>query len=150
MLDIDYPAGKISLEELEDMCRQLVERGPEHIVVTGIPFNSKQIMNFIYNRDEKEEYRIVMVDRIGGDRSGTGDVISSIIAGMYRSSLIASMSNVRPAVEASEYLDKNNIQIIENRDNFLYMNVRRQPKSRGGGSSGGGGGSSGGGHGGSF
>ena len=83
LLDIDYPAGKISLEELEDMCRQLVERGPEHIVVTGIPFNSKQIMNFIYNRDEKEEYRIVMVDRIGGDRSGTGDVISSIIAGMY-------------------------------------------------------------------
>lgn len=83
LLDIEYPAGKISLEELEDMCRQLVERGPEHIVVTGIPFNSKQIMNFIYNRDDKEEYRIVMVDRIGGDRSGTGDVISSIIAGMY-------------------------------------------------------------------
>lgn len=77
-------------------------------------------------------------------------VAAIIIAGMYRSSLIASMSNVRPAVEASEYLDKNNIQIIENRDNFLYMNVRRQPKSRGGGSSGGGGGSSGGGHGGSF
>lgn len=83
LLDIEYPAGKISLEELEDMCRQLVEKGPEHIVVTGIPFNSKQIMNFIYNRDDKEEYRIVMVDRIGGDRSGTGDVISSIIAGMY-------------------------------------------------------------------
>jgi pyridoxine kinase len=24
-----------------------------------------------------------MVDRIGGDRSGTGDVISAVIAGMY-------------------------------------------------------------------
>ena len=24
-----------------------------------------------------------MVDRIGGDRSGTGDVIAAIIAGMY-------------------------------------------------------------------
>lgn len=81
LLDMEYPEGKISLEELEEMCRQLVEKGPEHIVVTGIPFNNKQIMNFIYNRDE--EYRIVMVDRIGGDRSGTGDVISSIIAGMY-------------------------------------------------------------------
>ncbi len=83
LLDVEYPKGKIGLEELETMCRQLTEKGPEHIVVTGIPFNNKQIMNFIYNRDDKEEYRIVMVDRIGGDRSGTGDVISSIIAGMY-------------------------------------------------------------------
>ena len=81
LLDVEYPAGKISLEELEGMCRQLVEKGPEHIVVTGIPFNNKQILNYIYNQDE--EYRIVMVDRIGGDRSGTGDVISSVIAGMY-------------------------------------------------------------------
>ena len=30
-----------------------------------------------------EDFQIVMVDRIGGDRSGTGDVIAAIIAGMY-------------------------------------------------------------------
>ena len=79
-------------------------------------------------------------------------VVGAIIIGvMYRSSLIASMSNVRPAVEASEYLDKNKVKITERRDNFLYVNVSRQPKSRGGGHGGsGGGGNSGGGHGGSF
>lgn len=67
--------------ELAEMCALLAKQGPEHIVVTGIPYNSKQIMNFVYSKGE--EPRIVMVDRIGGDRSGTGDVISSIIAGMY-------------------------------------------------------------------
>ena len=49
--------------------------------MTGIPFHKNQIMNYIYSKDE--EPRIVMVDRIGCDRSGTGDVISSVIAGMY-------------------------------------------------------------------
>ena len=79
-------------------------------------------------------------------------VVAIFIGVMYRSSLIASMSNVRPAIEASEYLVKNSIKLIENRDTFLYMNVQRQPKRSGGGRSGGGGGQGGGSssHGGSF
>ena len=79
-------------------------------------------------------------------------VISIFIGVMIRSSLIASMSNVRPAIEASEYLDKGSLQLTENRDTFLYMNVQRRPKSRGGGGHNGVGGSSGGGggRGGSF
>ena len=75
-------------------------------------------------------------------------VVSTIIGIMFRSSLIASMSNVRPAIEASEYLDKNSVNINESRDTFLYMNVQRRAKSSsrssGGRSSGGGGGSRGG------
>ena len=81
LLDVEYKDGRFSTDELEKMCRELVKKGPKHIVITGIPFNKHQIMNFIYSTDE--ETRIVMVDRIGGDRSGTGDVISSVIAGMY-------------------------------------------------------------------
>ncbi len=81
LLDRDYEEGKIGLGRIEAMCDELADRGPRHIVVTGIPFNNKQILNFVYNRGE--EHQIVMVDRIGGDRSGTGDVISSIIAGKY-------------------------------------------------------------------
>ncbi|MCR5796909.1 MAG: pyridoxamine kinase [Eubacterium sp.] len=81
ILDIDFGNGKFSTDELHDMCQKLSERGPEHIVVTGIPFHKKQIMNYIYSKDEDPQ--IVMVDRIGADRSGTGDVISSVIAGMY-------------------------------------------------------------------
>ena len=81
ILDIDYGNGKFSIDELHDMCKDLSEKGPDHIVVTGIPFHKKQIMNYIYSKDEDPQ--IVMVDRIGEDRSGTGDVISSVIAGMY-------------------------------------------------------------------
>jgi pyridoxine kinase len=81
LTDVKYRTEGFNDAELAEMCRMLTEQGPEHIVVTGIPYNSKQIMNFVYSKGE--EPRIVMVDRIGGDRSGTGDVISSIIAGMY-------------------------------------------------------------------
>lgn len=81
LTDVKYREEGFNDAELATMCQKLVEQGPEHIVVTGIRYNSKQIMNYVYSKGE--EPRIVMVDRIGGDRSGTGDVISSIIAGMY-------------------------------------------------------------------
>ena len=81
LTDVKYRNEGFSDAELAEMCHILTEQGPEHIVVTGIPYNTKQIMNYVYSRGE--EPRIVMVDRIGGDRSGTGDVLSSIIAGMY-------------------------------------------------------------------
>lgn len=81
LTDVEYGSGEFSDIELAKMCQKLTEQGPEHIVITGIPYNSKQIMNYVYSKGE--EPRIVMVDRIGEDRSGTGDVISSIIAGMY-------------------------------------------------------------------
>lgn len=80
LLDVDYMGGNVSLDSLREMCGKLLDQGPEHIVVTGIPLTGKQIMNFICSKNE--EYSIVMVDRIGGDRSGTGDVISAIITGM--------------------------------------------------------------------
>lgn len=76
-----YPTQRPSFHELKSMCEELSLQGPTHIVVTGIPFNEKQILNFIYNKDE--DYQIVMVDRIGKDRCGTGDVIASVIAGHY-------------------------------------------------------------------
>lgn len=81
LVDRPYPKKLPSFEELNEMCEELSQKGPKHIVVTGIPFNDKQILNFIYNRDE--DFQIVMVDRIGKDRSGTGDVIASVIAGSY-------------------------------------------------------------------
>ena len=81
LTDTEYRTEGFTDAQLGEMCSKLAEQGPEHIVVTGIPYNSKQIMNYVYSKGE--EPRIVMVDRIGGDRSGTGDVISSIIAGMY-------------------------------------------------------------------
>ncbi|MCI9049836.1 MAG: pyridoxamine kinase [Coprobacillus sp.] len=80
-----YPMKLPSFDELEEMCQELSKQGPSHIVVTGIPFNDKQILNFIYNKGE--DYQIVMVDRIGKDRCGTGDVIASVIVGSYLNGL---------------------------------------------------------------
>lgn len=81
LLDLPYPDHTVTIEELKKMCIALAAQGPKHIVVTGIRFNKTQIANFIYNKDE--DFQMVMADRIGGDRSGTGDVIASVIAGMY-------------------------------------------------------------------
>lgn len=100
LLDLDYPEGQISFDEIEQMCKELSKQGPKHIVVTGIDIEGKQIANFIYNEDSS--HQIVLTDRIGGDRSGTGDVISSIIAGMCMNghSLYDAVS------KAAEYVSK--------------------------------------------
>lgn len=79
-------------------------------------------------------------------------VVLAIFCGvMIRSALIGSMSNVRHAMEATDYLKRNTVNFTEKRDTFLFKNVKRRPRSGGGnrGSGGHGGGSHGGG-GGSF
>ena len=76
-------------------------------------------------------------------------VIAVIIGFLIRSWLIGSMSNVKFASEATNYLKRDSIRMTEERDTYLYTNVTRHQKSRGSNSSsggrGGGGGSSGGG-----
>lgn len=72
---------------------------------------------------------------------------------MVRSWLMSSMSNVKPAIAATDYLKRETVKLILNRDTYLFTNVARMPKASGGAhmSNGGGrGGSSGGGGGGSF
>lgn len=73
-------------------------------------------------------------------------VIALFLGVMIRSSLIGSMSNIRHAAQAIDYLKKNTVRLTENRNTFLFRDVKRRPKSGGGGRSGGGHG--GGGHGG--
>ena len=76
--------------------------------------------------------------------AATMAVLLAILGGLgIRSALIGSMSNVHHAMEAIDYLKKNTVKFTENRDTFLFMNVRRRPRGGGGG-----GGSRGGGHGG--
>ena len=71
-------------------------------------------------------------------------ILLAIVIGFFiRSWLIGSMSNVKFASEARDYLKRNSIKMIEERDNYLYTNVSRRPKQRnsngrGGGRSGGG------------
>lgn len=73
-------------------------------------------------------------------------LIAIVLGFMIRSWLIGSMSNVKFASEATDYLKRNTIRLNEQRDTYLYTNVSRRPKQKssgggrrsGGGSSGGG------------
>lgn len=109
LMDVDYRDGDFSPAELEAMCQQLSFQGPKHIVVTGI-HHDKQIMNFVFSRGETP--KTIMVDRIGGDRSGTGDVISAVIAGMHLNGHSFYDSVKRATEFASKcisYCEKNNV-----------------------------------------
>lgn len=80
LLDVVYPA-KIPLEEqLEKMCEKLSKRGPKKIVITGLP-RGRYIENFIYQKGKPSQK--IIVRKIGGDRSGTGDVFTAVLAGSY-------------------------------------------------------------------
>lgn len=116
LLGREYPKGKVTLDQLQNMCQELAKKGPKHIVVTGINLNQTQIANYIYNSSsgapDEEDFQMVMVDRIGGDRSGTGDVISSIIAGMYMNghSLYESVKCAADFVsKCIRYCEENNV-----------------------------------------
>lgn len=73
--------------------------------------------------------------------------IAIICAGIFRSNLIASMSNVHQATSATDYLKRDTVKINETKDTYLFTNVTRRKKNKGSSRSGSGGG--GGGHGGS-
>lgn len=64
-------------KELQKMAEQLSENGPEKIVITGIQ-QGMYVANFCYERG-REGYLIRTV-KVGTQRSGTGDIFTSIIA----------------------------------------------------------------------
>lgn len=64
-------------KELFTMAEALSAKGPEKIVITGIP-QGEFIANYVYQKDQKP--RILRTHREGTERSGTGDIFSSIIA----------------------------------------------------------------------
>lgn len=68
---------KWKISELEKMTEELAEKGPKKIVVTGI-VQKEFIANFCYEKGKSP--KILRCHRVGTQRSGTGDVFSSIIA----------------------------------------------------------------------
>lgn len=56
--------------------------------------------------------------------------VSLGIGFLVRRILIGQMNNVLPALEAGAYLDRDSFQLEEDTDNYLYMTVHRQPKSK--------------------
>ena len=62
--------------ELDSLCARLAERNGSKVVVSGIP-RSEALVNFIYERGRPSS--LYPEPKIGGDRSGTGDVFASVI-----------------------------------------------------------------------
>ena len=80
---------------------------------------------------------------------GIGGIISLLIGGGVKKSMVASMSNVTNAVSAGQYLKRDTFNLIGRNDRYLYTHTTVAPKAKsnnsGGGSSGGSGGHGGGG-----
>lgn len=65
------------MKELEQLAQQLAAQGPEKIVITGVP-QKKYVSNLVYEQGGTP--KLLRTLRIGSERSGTGDVFSSIVA----------------------------------------------------------------------
>ena len=78
LLGIPYPdGGVISDVALDAMAADLSKQGPSQVVITGLS-NGDHIRNYVYERGKKA--RVLTVDKIGGDRSGTGDAFAAIVS----------------------------------------------------------------------
>lgn len=63
-------------KELLAMAEQLSAMGPKQVVISGLD-RGNTILNFVYDQGRPPE--VIQVDRIGLNRSGTGDVFSSVL-----------------------------------------------------------------------
>jgi pyridoxine kinase len=69
------PTKNYTLSEVKEMAKELTEKGPKHVVITGVLMDGK-IDNVIA---EKGEVTIISNELIKGNYSGTGDLIASTI-----------------------------------------------------------------------
>ena len=76
LLDRPYRT-KFSRAELEDMAKRLCDQGPEKVVFTGVE-RGAYLENYCYERDRGGSP--VRTRLVSPQRSGTGDVFSSIVA----------------------------------------------------------------------
>lgn len=77
LLDLPYPNETPNHEELYSLCEKLSLQGPNKIVITGLQ-RQGAIENFIF--EANNPFKVIKVEKIGNDRSGTGDVFSSIVS----------------------------------------------------------------------
>ena len=77
LTDTPFHEGHWTMKELEQLAQQLAAQGPEKIVITGVP-QKKYVSNLVFEQGGVP--KLLRTLRIGSERSGTGDVFSSIIA----------------------------------------------------------------------
>ena len=99
LLDLPYPNDTPTHEELYLLCERLSLQGPNKIVITGLQ-RQGSIENFIF--EINKPYKIIEVEKIGEDRSGTGDVFSSIVS----ASIVKSESLYSSVEKATTFISK--------------------------------------------
>ena len=77
LADVPYREGAWCKKELYAMAERIASLGPSRVVITGSP-QGEFIANYVYEKGQ--EPQIIRTHRAGAERSGTGDVFSSIIA----------------------------------------------------------------------
>ncbi len=77
LTDTPYKETGWRKKELHVMAEKLFEKGPDKVVITGIP-QGEFIANYVMEKGK--EPRILRTHKAGTERSGTGDVFASIIA----------------------------------------------------------------------
>ncbi|MCD8145195.1 MAG: pyridoxamine kinase [Oscillospiraceae bacterium] len=64
-------------EELYSLCEALSNQGPERVVISGIN-QGQRLGNFVYQRGQAPV--MLWTEKLGGNRSGTGDVFCAVLA----------------------------------------------------------------------
>ena len=106
LLDIPYPSGgKMSDRELEYMASSLSACGPSQVIITGLS-EGDHIRNFIY---EAGRGTVLQVEKVGGDRSGSGDAFMAIVAG----SLLNGEGLEQAAHKAAGFISKCLVYAVE-------------------------------------
>ncbi|MBR2216614.1 MAG: pyridoxamine kinase [Selenomonadaceae bacterium] len=78
LLEIPYPQdGQVSDRDLRELAAAIAAQGPRQVVITGVS-DGAQVKNFLYEKGREPE--IQRLNRVGGERSGTGDAFAAIVA----------------------------------------------------------------------
>lgn len=76
LLDEPYDPH-MKLAKVKELAKALSDQGPKNVVITGI-IQGSFISNLCYEKGK--EFAIIKTQKVGTQRSGTGDIFSSIIA----------------------------------------------------------------------
>ena len=95
----DYPEEIPPQTELWELGRELCEKGPSGVILTGVP-DGERLVNYVYTRDGIRSR--IAAKRTGGDRCGTGDVFASIIF----AELVRGRRPVQSVRKASDFLEE--------------------------------------------
>ncbi len=79
LLGMEYPAS-LTHSEAKSMLARLSEKGPEQVVITGVPMATGEMANLAYDR-QRGAYWYVRCNYVPVSYPGTGDIFASVLTG---------------------------------------------------------------------